>query len=104
MNKADSHWYSDSSPDEDDTRRSSDEECSDFDLSTKKRLGKINDCQIFTMSKLAKGKAWSYQNFPWQPIVRSPPNDSWSKRMAFGLTQPENLGFRHEISANPSVS
>ena len=65
VNRADSHSYSDSSPDEDDTGRSSDEECSNFALSTKKRLGKINDCQIFTMSKLAKGKTGSYQNFPW---------------------------------------
>ena len=56
MNRVDSHSYSDSSPDEDDTGRSSDEECSNFALSTKKRLGKINDCQIFTMSKLAKQK------------------------------------------------
>lgn len=56
VNRADSHSYSDSSPDEDDTGRSSDDECSDFDLSAKKRLGKINDCQIFTTSKLAEEK------------------------------------------------
>lgn len=56
VNRVDSHSYSDSSPDEDDTGRSSDEECSDFDHSVKKRLGKIIDCQTFTTSKLAEEK------------------------------------------------
>ena len=66
MNRVDSHSYADSSPDEDDTGRSSDEECSDFDLSGKKRLGKINDCQIFTMSKLVEEKGEVSRGERWR--------------------------------------
>jgi len=56
VNRVDLDSYSDSSPDEDDTGRRSDEECSDSDHSAKKRLEKRNDCQIFTRNKLVEEK------------------------------------------------